>query len=191
LTVDEELTHLEDNLRRLKIEYDVFFGGGSKRPPTELDWRVQAGLKKHGDSQRLTFAQRFRFNSIQQKYAIYSDLWRKKVNIKEEGFRRPADALLSITGLREEHKPKAAVAKSVGPLKVDITDPKAEQDHVRSLFEALSNKGNGSAPPTFESFQSFVNKKTNEIRSKYKCQAVEYEVETKDGKPKLVARPKK
>jgi hypothetical protein len=192
LTIDEELTHLEDNLRRLKIEYDVFFGGGSKRPPTELEWRVQANLKKHGDSQRLTFPQRFRFNAIQQKYAVYSDLWRKKVNIKEEGFRRPADAVLSITGLREEHKPKQQAAKPEGPLKVNIADPNAERDHVRALFEALTRqpKENGNAVATLESFQSFVNKKTDEIRSKYQCQAVEYEVEMKNGKVKLKARPK-
>jgi len=202
LTVDEELTHLEENLRRLKIEYDIFFGGGSKRPPTDLDWRVQAGLKKHGDSQRLSFAQRFRFNSIQQKYAVYSDLWRKKVNIKEEGYRRPADAVLSITGLRSEEESKAkaqkhhAAASEYEPLKINIADPNAEGDHVRTLFDALTTarlhtNESASGPATFDSFQTFVRKKTDEIRSKYQCQAVEYEVELKDGKVKLKARPKK
>ena len=200
MTVDEELNHLEESLRRLKIEYDIFFGGGSKRPPTDLDWRVQAGLKKHGDSQRLTFAQRFRFNSLQQKYAIYSDLWRKKVNIKEEGYRRPADAILSITGLRNqeaEAKPQQQHAASeYEPLKINIADPNAESDHVRTLFDALTTarlhtNETASGPATFDSFQTFVRKKTDEIRSKYHCQAVEYEVELKDGKVKLKARPKK
>jgi hypothetical protein len=194
LTVDEELTHLEDHLRRLKIEYDIFFGGGSKRPPNDLEWRVQSGLKKHGDSQRLNFSQRFRFNAIQQKYAVYSDLWRKKVNIKEEGFRRPADQLLAISGLRDEHKPHSAAAvaqvRPTGALKIDIADPVADAQHVRQLFEALTRQGGNGAPATFESFQTFVRKKTDEIRSKYHCQAVEYEVEVKDGKAKLKARPK-
>jgi hypothetical protein len=197
LTVDDELTLLEDNLRRLKIEYDIFFGGGSKRPPNDLDWRVQAGFKKHSDSQRLTFAQRFRFNTMQQKYAIFSDLWRKKVNIKEAGYRRPADAVLSIAGLRaEEEKPKLHhAAHEYEPLKVNITDPKTESDSVRTLFDALANarkqaNENGGGPATFDSFQTFVRRKTDEIRSKYHCQAVEYEVELKDGKVKLKARPK-
>ena len=40
MTVDEELNLLEDNMRRLKVEYDVFFGGGSKKPPADTEWRV-------------------------------------------------------------------------------------------------------------------------------------------------------
>jgi hypothetical protein len=198
LNVDEELKQIEDNLRRLKIEYDIFFGGGSKKPPTDLEWRVQAALKRHSDSQKLNFAQRFRFNTLQQKYAIYSDLWRKKVSIKEEGLRRPADAILSIQGLRpaEEHqaKPEHASVSEYEPLKAKITDPTAEVDTVRTLFDALTtarlNSNETGGPATFDSFKKFVDKKTNEIRSKYNCDAVEYEVELKDGKVKLKARPK-
>lgn len=199
MTIDEELNQLDDNLRRLKIEYDIFFGGGSKRPPTDLDWRVQAALKKNSDSQRLSFSQRFRYNSIQQKYAIYSDLWRKKVNIKEEGYRRPQDALLSIQGIRteqthEETKKHTKTATEWEPLKVKITDPTAQRDTVRTLFDALStarlHAKEGGGPATFDSFANFVQKKTNELRGKYHCKEVEYEVEMKEGKVKLVARPK-
>lgn len=202
MTVDEELKQLEDNIRKLKIEYDIFFGGGSKRPPNDLDWRVQSILKKYSDSQRLTFAQRFRFNTIQQKYAIYSDLWRKKVHIKEEGFRRPADAILSIQGIRsvsvEDQPPKKqpqAVKPDWEPLKVKIGDPNIERDTVRTLFDALTTARlqthDATGPATFDSFANFVQKKTTEIRSHYKCDAVEYEVELAAGKVKLKARPKK
>jgi hypothetical protein len=205
VTVDEELNQLEDNLRRLKIEYDIFFGGGSKRPPTDLDWRVQAAFKRHGDSQRLSFSQRFKYNSMQQKYAIYSDLWRKKVNIKEAGFRRQQDELLSIQGLRTEqmHAAEAAIAEGLKtrtktmewePLKVKIGDPTLQRETVRELFDALStarlHSRENAAPATFDSFANFVQKKTSELRTRYRCSEVEYEVEIKEGKVKLVARPK-
>jgi hypothetical protein len=198
VTIDEELNQLDDNLRRLKIEYDIFFGGGSKRPPTDLDWRVQSGFKRHGDSQRLNFSQRFKYNSLQQKYAIYSDLWRKKVHIREEGYRRPQDALLSIQGLRteqtHEEPKKAAKPAEWQPLKVKIVDPTTQRDTVHELFDALSTAKlyakEGAVPPTFDSFASFVQKKTNELRTKYHCKEVEYEVELKEGKVRLVARPK-
>ena len=42
-----------------------------------------------------------------QRYAVYSDLWRKKSRIREEGYRRPQDALLSVQGVRlAEEEPK-------------------------------------------------------------------------------------
>lgn len=204
MTVDDELKQLDENIRRLKIEYDIFFGGGSKRPPNDLDWRVQSGLKKYSDSQRLNFQQRFKFNTIQQKYAVYSDLWRKKVSIKEEGFRRPADQMLSIQGLREDkaadnapkHHHGATPASQYEPLTVKINDPNSERDTVRTLFDALTTarlqtRDSSSGPATFDAFNSFVQKKTTEIRSKYNCHSVEYEVELKEGKVKLKARPKK
>ena len=84
MTVDEELNVLEENIRRLKIEYDVYFGGGSKRAPGDTEWRVQSLLKKYSDSAKMNFAQRFKYNSIAQKYAVFSDLWRQKLKIKEE-----------------------------------------------------------------------------------------------------------
>ena len=50
MTAEEEITLLDDALRRLKVEYDVFFGGGSRKPPLDLDWRVQSLIKKYSDS---------------------------------------------------------------------------------------------------------------------------------------------
>ena len=40
-TIDEELAQMERDIRQLKIEYDMFFGGGRKRPPTEIEWRIE------------------------------------------------------------------------------------------------------------------------------------------------------
>src|SRR5438094_10256377 len=104
MTVDEELTVLESQLRRLKIEYEVFFSNPQKRPPSDLEWKVLSLLRKFSDGGNLNFTQRFRYNEMAQRYAIYSDLWRKKSRIREEGYRRPQDALLSIQGLRDQER---------------------------------------------------------------------------------------
>ena len=98
MTVDEELNVLEEVVRRLKIEYDVFFGGGSKKPPSDTEWRVQNLIRKYSDSSKLSYAQRFKYNGIVQRYSLFSDLWRQKMKIKEEGYRRPQDAVLGISG---------------------------------------------------------------------------------------------
>src|SRR6201987_3643432 len=110
VTTDEELTVLDTQLRRLKIEYEIFFSNPTKRPPTDIEWKVLSLLRKFSDGSRMSFTQRFRYNEMAQRYAIYSDLWRKKSRIREEGYRRPQDALLSIQGLRpEQHDPEHKV----------------------------------------------------------------------------------
>src|SRR6202140_3104061 len=109
VTTDEELNILDSQLRRLKIEYEIYFSNPNKRPPTDVEWKVLSLLRKFSDGGRMNFSQRYRYNEMAQRYAVYSDLWRKKSRIREEGYRRPQDALLSVQGVRttpEERKPQ-------------------------------------------------------------------------------------
>src|SRR5438045_3150903 len=46
MTLDEQLKRLEEDVRRLKIEFDVFFNGGAKRPPYETKSRVESTIKR-------------------------------------------------------------------------------------------------------------------------------------------------
>jgi hypothetical protein len=203
MTVDEELGVLESQLRRLKIEYEIFFSNPQKRPPSDLEWKVLGLLRKFSDGGRMSYPQRFRYNAIAQRYAIYSDLWRKKGRIREEGYRRPQDQLLSVSGVRiEEHEAPAHKAyglshahdeASAEPFVVNCTDPGAEREKVEKLFVALSDakkKAGENVSGSLESFSSFVQKKTDQLRKQYGCQAVEYSVDVADGKVKLTAKAK-
>lgn len=200
--VDEDLTTLDDYVRRLKVEYDVYFGGGAKKPPGELEWRVKNLFKKFSDGTNLNFSQRFRFNTIQQRYALMSALWGQKLRIKEEGYRRPQDAALGIQGLRseEEHEAEAALGHPEGqrqspdgPFSIDFADVDAEPQKVETLFTAFSEarkEAGEKTPGTLDSFKKFVRQKTTDIRKQYGCTAVEYSVELKNGQAKLKAKPK-
>src|SRR5258708_28097744 len=85
-TIDEDLGQFERDIRQLKIEYDQYFGGGRKRPPTEIEWRIDILVKRYAErGGELKFAQRFRFNNLSQTYAKYKDIFRKKTAQKEEG----------------------------------------------------------------------------------------------------------
>src|ERR1700688_5268987 len=85
-TIDEELGQMERDIRQLKIEYDQYFGGGRKRPPTEIEWRIELLVKRYSErSGELKYGQRFRYNNLTQTYAKYKDIFRKKLQQKEEG----------------------------------------------------------------------------------------------------------
>jgi hypothetical protein len=66
----------------------------------------------------LSFSQRFKYNEMAQRYAIQSDLWRKKMRIREEGYRKPYEAMLSVQGVRpagrarSEHRPVYGLSRS-------------------------------------------------------------------------------
>src|SRR5438270_5541690 len=174
MTIDEEMTLLESQLRRLKIEYEVFFNNPQKKPPSDLEWKVLALLRKFSDGGgRMSFSQRFRYNEIAQRYAIYSDLWRKKSRIREEGYRRPQDALLSVQGVRpEEHVPEHKVygvshaASKDQPFAVVWSDARAEHDQVEKLYKVLTEakkKAGETVSGNIDSFTTFVQKKTSQI----------------------------
>jgi len=202
VTIDEELNQIDSNLRRLKIEYEIFFSNPSKRPPTDVEWRVLNALRKFSDGGKMSFSQRYRYNEMAQRYAIYSDLWRKKSRIREEGYRRPQDALLSVQGVREsEHEKEHHVygvsqpvaAPEDKPFSIQCSDPGAESDRVQTLFNVLSEakkKSGEQVSTNLDSFTSFVKKKTAEIRKQYGCHSVEYSVEVQDGKARLKAKAK-
>ena len=196
MTTDEELNLLDSQLRRLKIEYEVYFSGGSKRPPSDTEWRVLNLLRKFSDGSRMNFSQRFRYNSIAQRYAVFSDLWRQKLKIKEEGYRRPQDAILSIQGLRpvQEETKNEQAAQPKG-FSMQCSDVEQEPENVKKLFQAFvaAKKSAGEKvtdTASLDSFRSFVKQKTQQIRKDYGCQSVEYTVEVQDGQVRLKAKAK-
>ena len=205
MTIDEELSLLDSSLRRLKIEYEIYFNNPTKKPPTDIEWKVLSLLRKFSDNSRLSFSQRFRYNEMAQRYAIYSDLWRKKSRIREEGYRRPQDALLSIQGVRpEEHEPEhhvygvghaaaAAAPAQEQPFTVACSDVKQEREQVERLYNVLTEakkRAGEQVSGNLESFVAFVQKKTDQIRKQQGCPSVEYSVEMQDGQVKLKARAK-
>ncbi len=200
MAIDDDLTILEDQLRRLKIEYDVYFGGGSKKAPIETEWKVKNLLKKASDGTRMNYAQRYRFTTLQQRYALHNALWQQKLIIKEEGYRRPQDQVFGIQGLRIEQEQEAKKALSHharptddAPFSVACSDVDADHSQVESLFTALTEarqKAGDKSNANLDSFKKFVKQKTAQLRKEYACEAVEYSVEMQGGQVKLKAKPK-
>jgi hypothetical protein len=192
LTIDEELTLLEDSFRRLKIEYDIYFSGGSKKPPVDTESRVQNIIRRNLENGHLTFPQRFRLSAIAQRYAVFSDLWRRKAKIKDEGYRRPEDMLLGVGGFGHLDVPSpSAVAEAHEAESFLIFT--SDVIEVVALYEAMVRARESAGQPlgTFDSFASFVQNKSSQIRSQFQCQTVEYTVMVKDGQVRLKARPRK
>ncbi len=82
--LDQEIARLEDDIRKLKIDFDIFFSGGLKRPPLEARARLDANLKRLADDRNLTYAQRYQFNTIVSRFTSYRELWRRLLKKRGE-----------------------------------------------------------------------------------------------------------
>jgi hypothetical protein len=201
-TIDEELAQMERDIRQLKIEYDQYFGGGRKRPPTEIEWRIELMVKRYAErGGDLKYGQRFRLNNLTQTYAKYKDIFRKKTQQKEEGkvqrhYGAAAKAIEAERAHRQPEKtpeavPARAAAAAVGAFRVVCSEPENEAEKVDQLFaafvQAKEQAGEQTAKLTRSSFNEFVLKKTKDLQKQKNCRDVEYVVETIDGQVKLKA----
>jgi hypothetical protein len=193
-TIDEDLSQLERDIRQLKIEYDMYFGGGRKRPPTEIEWRIELIVKRYGErGGDMKFGQRFRFGNLAQTYAKYKDIFRKRLAQREEGKvqRHFGAAAKAIEAERAKAQAASAVAEAGKAFRVVCTAPEKEADKVEQLYEAFvrakQQAGEELGKMTRAGFNEFVRKKTKDLQTQKNCHEVEYVVETIDGQVKLKA----
>ena len=82
--LDQQLVRLEEDIRKLKIDFDIFFNGGSKRPPLEARARLESNLKRIADDRSLSYAQRYHFNALVSRFTSYRELWRRMLKKRGE-----------------------------------------------------------------------------------------------------------
>jgi hypothetical protein len=211
-TIDEELAQLEKDIRQLKIEYDMYFGGGRKRPPSEIEWRIELIVKRYAErGGELKFNQRFRFSNLSQTYAKYKDVFRKRLVHHEEGKVQrhfgaaakaieaqrakaqpaPADAGATASQPANAASSASAIAAESKAFRMTCAEPEKEPEKVEQLYQAFvsakQQAGEETAKLSRSSFNEFVRKKTKDLQTSKNCRDVEYVVEVVAGQVKLKA----
>jgi hypothetical protein len=102
VSVDSQLMRLETDIRRLKVEFDIFFNGASKQPPYDTRNRVETMFSRLGDDRSLTYAQRYKMNSLNARFASFRDMWRRAMQNREEGRDFVTVARAKLAAMREE-----------------------------------------------------------------------------------------
>ena len=181
-TVEEQLARLEEDIRRLKVEFDIYFNGAAKRPPYDTKGRVDTLIKRLADERTLTFAQRYHYNSLAARYNSFMQLWRRTMQEREEGrgpSRRPAPA----------PEPEAAPATFV------CSDPRGDVRTVRGIYEALVEARRQCGEPTddlsFSRFHRMVTEKSEALKERAGCDRVHFSVAVKDGRVRFKAKAEK
>jgi hypothetical protein len=212
-TVDDDLNQIERDIRTLKIEYEQFFGGGRKRPPTDTQWRVDSLVHRLNERiNEFNFAQRFRLNNLSQTYAKYQEMWRKKTTQKETGatqhhFGAAAKAIESERARKAALEAGARAISSAGSINgadrsearpqeraafaLALSSPEHEKEKIFTLYEKLiearGETGEKADAPSLKDFERFVKQKTKELQDKG-GREVEYTVGIEGGRVRLKAR---
>jgi hypothetical protein len=182
-TPDEQLTRLEDDIRRLKVEFDIYFNGASKRPPYDTKGRVETLLKRLADDRTLTFAQRYRYNTLAARYNAFRELWRRTLQGREEGKDAASAARASV---------KLNAPQEVEPVSFVCEDAHREVETVKHLYESLIEAKLRCGEPTedfsFPRFHRLIASKADGIKDRSGCEKVTFSVAVEGGHVSFRAR---
>ena len=183
VSIDDQLTRLEEDIRRLKIEFDIYFNGASKRPPYDTKGRVDTILKRLGDDRTLSFAERYRYNTLMARYNAFRDLWRRTMQGREEG-RDPVSAARANA--------KREAVESFNRTELVCRDATHEVEVVKNLYDALVDAKTKCGEPTedfsFPRFHRLIASKAESLKAQFKCERVSFSVDVEGGHVSFKAR---
>jgi len=87
MTTEEELKQIDFEIKRLKVQYDLYFSGASPRPPHDQRDALARQLRRFQGVSMTNMSERFLYNSVVNKFNTFQELWIKMTRIKEEGAR--------------------------------------------------------------------------------------------------------
>jgi hypothetical protein len=198
-TIDEDLAHLEKDIRQLKIDYEQYFGGGKVRPPTETEWRIDSMLKRYSDrGAAMSYTQRFHYSNLAQTHSKYKEMFRKRLKKKEEGRVERHFGAAAREIEKERSRKHGSEKRHSGatefPFAISCKDPVHEKKKVEQLFAAFRNAkelaSENTEKLTLEAFQSFVREKTDQLKKQKNADEVEYIVALEGNHARLKARVK-
>lgn len=193
---ERELKAIEDGIRKLRIEYDLYAQGQRRRPPVEERRQIEFLVRQLGGGAIHDNAERFRYNNLVVKYNLYSEIWERQLREREEGplDYRKRKAALSRPAPPPPPPPAPSPGDAKGRSTVNIVVGQEAPDQVQRVFEsylsARESTGEGITALSFEKFQKLIQDQASAISRKTGSASVDFEVKVADGKAKLVARPK-
>jgi len=181
--IERDLQRLEADLKQLEAEYNMFFSGRLPKPPWETRARVEAMVKQHDRAHIVNTGDRFRFTTLQSRFAAFIDLWDRGLRAREEG--RPGP-------FAQQRGPKEPEKKGPEDRILHVSsfrDPVREIDKLTELYESLAEarRDVGEAAPPFHKFADLVKNQVKKLKQSGTPE-VAFRVAVKDGKVSFTAR---
>jgi hypothetical protein len=180
--IERGLQVLEVEIKKLEAEYNMYFSGRLPKPPWETRSRVDAMVKQFDRSYIQNYGDRFRFNTLQSRYASLVDLWDRGLRAREEGRAGPF-AQKRTTPADVVKKPEDKILRVAA-----FRDPNKEMDKLRELYDSVAEarKAVGDEPVPFHRFADLVKSQVKKLKAP--GTEVTFRVSVKDGKVNFTAK---
>jgi hypothetical protein len=181
--IEKDLQQLAVDLKQLEAEYNMFFSGRLPKPPWETRAKIEATVKQYDRAYIQNYGDRFRFHTLQARFAAFVDLWDKGLRAREEG--RPGPFAQKVPDRGE--KPRRPDDRIVHV--AAFRDPMREMDKLHELYDSLAEArrevGGDTVP--FHKFVDLVKGQVKKFREGG-APEVAFRVAVKDGKVNFTAR---
>jgi len=182
-SIERDLQRLEVGLKQLEAEYNMFFSGRLPKPPWETRAQVEALVKQYDRAHIQNYGDRFRFLTLQSRFATFIDLWDRGMRAREEGRSGPFAQKRSA---REPEKkgPEDRILHVAA-----FRDPVREIDKLTDLYESLAEARRevGDEPVPFHKFADLVKNHVKKLRDTGSPE-IAFRVAVKNGKVNFTAR---
>jgi hypothetical protein len=190
----EDLDRLETAIRQLQVKWDLFFSGAERKPPLDAQAQVEQLVRRYANQEIRNNGERFRYQGLTARFTTFNELWQKRLRAREEG------KVFGMHGLRAEKMPPPPPPREVpgerphaaaAPSEFRVQDARRDTESIRALYDRFVEekaRTGESTPPAFESFRQLIAKQAERIRAEKGAQAVDFRLETRDGKVSLKAR---
>ena len=171
--VNEALREIDDEIRRLKVDFDRFFNGALPFPPEERRENLKRLLRRARGARLKTFADRFLLNTLEARFNTLSELFNRRLREMETsggGAPRPP---------RERLDPRSGV----------VLGRKPDLEAVSALYNQLYSSAGRRAKTDFDSFQSYLRKQIEALHRRTGCEQIRFRVADAKGQPTLKAKP--
>jgi hypothetical protein len=144
---------------------------------------VQAIVQRVDRTPISNCGEKFRFNTLQARFATFVDLWGRGLRAREEG--RPGPFAQSRKA--EPARPAPAADRIVHV--TTFTDPLQEMDKLRDLYDSLADarREAGEDAVPFHRFAELIKTQVSSLKAKGSPE-VAFRVAVKDGKVNFTAR---
>ena len=177
-----DLGKLEAALKQLETEYTMYFAGRLPKPPWETRSKVEDMVRRHDRAYIANYGDRFRFTTLQSRFAALVDLWDRGLRAREEGRAGP------FSHVRAPSTPDAKPEDRIVGV-ASFENPLNEMDKLHDLYEALAEARRtlGQQPVPFHKFADLVKEQVSRMKASGSPE-VAFRVAVKDGKVRLTAR---